>query len=333
MSWVVEYLHRDGSVLARIPVPAILADDPDATSCIRIGRALDNDLVLDDPHCAPHHARLDVGADGSARLIDLETRNGIVGARNKRAAIHDVTSDEPYRLGQSLIRVRSSTWPLAAERSLSRRAIWPLALLGLALVLAHGAWQLWLTDVQEKSPPYLYGLSSLAAALCMWSAMYALFGRLFTGAERFFSHLAIASAGYLAGTLILNSLEVLAFSASWLWPVRITQPVVVMVAAMTVRFHLRLADPRHWRTLRVGLVVVAALAIAIPIAQHWVSHKRLTDVQTLRSIEHPALRLARPVPLPEFSAAAALLKERVDKARKNDDEDGDGVVSGGDYFQ
>ena len=100
--------------------------------------------------------------------------------------------------------------------------------------------------------------------------------------------------------------------------------MVVIVAAMTVRFHLRLADPRHWSTLRVGLVLVAALAIAIPIAQHWVSHKRLTDVQTLHAIEHPALRLAQPVPLQEFSASATALRARVDKARKNDDDDTDG---------
>lgn len=320
MSWVVEHLHRDGSVLVRVAVPVVA----DAGKPIRIGRALDNDLVLDDPHCAPYHAELEVDVNGTARLRDLGTSNGIVAARNKRAALHEIKNDDPYRLGHTLIRVRSSTWPLAPERSLSRREAWPLALLGLMLVLAHGGWELWLKDVQEKSPPYLYGLSSLAVAMCLWSGLYAFYGRLITGAERFFSHLAIASAGYLAGTLILNSLELLAFSASWLWPARITQPVVVIVAAMTVRFHLRLADPRHWSTLRVGLVLVAALAIAIPIAQHWVSHKRLTDVQTLHAIEHPALRLAQPVPLQEFSASATALRARVDKARKNDDDDTDG---------
>ena len=321
MSWFVEQLQRDGSVLARVPVPAPAS--PDAAAVIRIGRALDNDLVLDDPHCAAHHARLEIDADGNARLIDLGTNNGIVNGRNKRVAAVDINTDEPYRLGQTLVRVRSTTWPIAPERSLSRRAVWPLALLGLALVLSHGAWEFWLKDVQEKSPPYLYGLSSLAAALCLWSAMYALFGRLITGAERFFSHLMIASAGYLGGTIILNLLETLAFSASWLWPMRITQPVVVIVAALTVRYHLRLADPRHWCTLRIGLVIVAALAIVIPIAQQWVSHKRLTDVQTLIAIEHPALRLAQPVSLQQFSETAISLKERVDKARKNDDDDSD----------
>ncbi len=332
MSWVVELLHRDGSVLTRVPVPgyvsAGLSDATAATRTVNIGRALDNDLVLDDPHCAAHHARLEVTDDGAARLIDLRTRNGIISAHNKRAAIFDIKNDEPFRLGHTLIRVRSSDWPLAEERSLSRLPVWPFALLGFVLVLAYGAWQLWLGDVQEKAPQYLYGLGSLALALCMWSAMYALFGRLFTGVERFFSHLAIASAGYLTGTLILNSLELLAFSASWLWPIRITQPVVVLVAAMTVRFHLRLADPRHWRTLRIGVVVVATLAIIIPLAQHWVSHQRLTDVQTINSSEHPALRLASPVSLQEFSAAAGSLKARVDKARKTDEDNGDAVTGG-----
>ncbi|MEQ1517408.1 MAG: FHA domain-containing protein [Usitatibacteraceae bacterium] len=327
MSWVVEHLHRDGSVLERVTVPQLSG----MPAVVRIGRALDNDVVLDDPHCAAHHAELEVSIEGSARLRDLSTKNGIVAPGNKRAAFFEIKNEEPYRLGHTNIRVRSSEWPLAPERSLSRRAAWPYALLGLALVLAYGAWNLWLKDVQEKSPPYLNDLSGIALVMCMWSGMYAFYGRLITGTERFFSHLAIASAGYLSGALILNSLEVLAFSASWLWPLRITQPVVVIVGAMTVRFHLRLADPRHWRVLRVGLVLVAALAIIVPLAQHWVSHKRLTDVQTLRAIEHPAWRLAKPVPLDEFSKSAISLKEKVDKARKGDDDDGDATGTENDY--
>lgn len=329
MSWVVERLHRDGAVLERVTVPA--AAVPEGVASIRIGRALDNDLVLDDPHCAAYHARLDITADGSARLVDLGTGNGIVSHRNLRLPAHDVRDDEPYRLGHTLVRVRSGDWPLEPERVLSRRAVWPLALLGLALVLGHGAWDIWLRDVQEKSPPYLYGLSSLAAGICLWSAMYALFGRLVSGVERFFSHLAIASAGYMTGTLILNLLEMLAFSTAWLWPMRITQPVIVIVAALTVRFHLRLADPRHWRTLRIALAVVATLAIAVPLAQNWVSRHRLTDVQTLSSIEYPALRLASPVPLQDFSASVATLKERVDKARKNEDDGQEGPGMFSDY--
>ena len=134
MSWVVELLHRDGSVLARVLMPTRgVAGSPDAAQAIRnitIGRALDNDLVLDDPHCAAHHARLEVTEDGAARLFDLGTRNGIVSARNNRAAVFNINSDEPFRLGHTLIRIRSSDWPMAAERLLSRLPVLPFALLG-----------------------------------------------------------------------------------------------------------------------------------------------------------------------------------------------------------
>ncbi|MEP7154565.1 MAG: FHA domain-containing protein [Betaproteobacteria bacterium] len=321
MSWFLEHLHRDGSVLARLPVPAAV----DAPVELRIGRALDNDLVLDDPHAAAHHARVEVGVDGVARLVDLGSANGIVPGRGKRAATYEIRTDEPYHVGQSLVRIRSSEWPLLPERLLSRRAIWPLGLLGLMLVLGHTAWDLWLKDVQQGGPPYFYGLSSAAAALCIWSAVYALFGRLISGTDRFFSHLAIASAGYLSGSLILNLLEMLAFSSSWLWPIRITQPVIVLVAAMTVRFHLRLADPRHWPVTRYAVSLVAVIAIIVPLAQHWATHKRLTNVQTLKSIEYPAVRLAQPVPLADYMAKFGGLKEKVDKARKSNEEGAEGA--------
>ncbi len=312
MSWLVEHLHRDGTVLARVA----LSEAADTTRVVRIGRALDSDLILDDPHCAPHHAEFAVDATGHAHLIDLGTQNGILGARNQRAAVHTVTSDAPFRLGQSLIRIRSSAWTLAPERSLSRRAIWPIALVALACVLLHSAWKIWLRDVQSEPPAYLYDLSGQAALFGFWSAMYALFGRLISGADRFFSHLLIASIGFLAGTILLSGLEMLAFSVSWLWPVRITQPVVVLVAALTVRMHLRLADPRHWPTTRYAVAFVATLSIIVPLLQHWISHQRLTDVQTLHAVEHPALRVAAPVPLAEYSARTAARKAQVDRARK-----------------
>ena len=182
MTWYVEQLLRDGSVLSRLKL------DPSTTQ-IRFGRALDNDVVLDDPHCAAYHAKLEVHADGRAQLQDLNTQNGILDHRNKRYPSFDVTDDKPFRLGQSSIRVRSDAWALAPEQALSRRSVLPYVLLAVLAVFAHGAWDLWLGDVRTQSPPYLNDLGSMALGLGLWSGMYALFGRLITGTERFFSHL------------------------------------------------------------------------------------------------------------------------------------------------
>lgn len=310
MSWVVEHLHRDGTVMARIPL---------AGPQLRIGRALDNDLVLDDPHCAAHHAVLRIDADGQARLHDLDTVNGIrVGNRrgkNGRHAVYPVQDDARIQLGASYIRVRHAGWELAPERPLSQRLIWPYALLALMLVLAYAGWDLWLKDVREGSPPYLSTLSILTAGLAVWSAVYALLGRLLGGPDRFFTHVLIACTAYLGATLLHNALQLLAFSAYWLWPIRIASYATVVALALTVRAHLRVADPRHWEVTRWGVALAALMAIAVPLGQTWISSKRLTHIQVMGLTQHPALRLAQPASIPNFMDGVAKLQGRVDAQR------------------
>jgi hypothetical protein len=322
MTWYIEHLHRDGTVTARLPVSE--------RGTLRIGRALDNDLVLDDPYCAAYHARLEIMSDGSAHLFDLNTRNGIVDAKNQAAKelhsddviekAHLISSDEPYRLGKSLLRVRSSAWELPAERIASKREVWPLAVLGFVIVLSRAAWGSWLTDTSEKTPEYLYALAGVTAVLCLWSAMYAMFGRLVSGEQRFTSHLAIASIGFVVLDVVVGVLNLLAFSMSWLWPLRISYTLSILIVACLVSFHLRLADPRHWKTLRVGVLTVAGLAIVIPVAQLWVSDRKLTDIQTIDLVEYSALRLAKPLSVSDFTQKTFSLKDSVDEARKKKDE-------------
>jgi hypothetical protein len=240
--------------------------------------------------------------------------------RGKRAAAFTVHDDSPFRLGHSSIRIRHSSWPLAPEQPLAR-AMWPWALAALLAVLLYITWQTWLRDVNEKSPPYLYSLVGAAAALAVWSGVYALLGRLISGMERFFTHLLIACCGFLIVIAAENLLELLAFASGWLWPMRIQDYVAIGLVALLVRAHLRVADPRHWPVLRWAVGLVASLAMLVPLAQLWISSQRLTRVQTLDMIEHPALRLATPASVQSLTDSATSLKARVDKARSNDDND------------
>lgn len=313
MTWVVEHVHRDGSVVARTAVVG-----PE----LRIGRALDNDLVLDDPHCAPHHAVLRLDAQGRATLHDLDTLNGIrVGAglgKRKRHAVYEVQDDAKIHLGASIIRVRNRDWALAPEKLLSLRPIWPYALLALMAVLAQAGWEAWLTDVHERSPTYLSMLSGLAVGLTMWSALYALLGRVLGGTDRFFTHLLIVCCAYLGAIYLHKMLELLAFASYWLWPLRIASYAMVVVVALTVRAHLRVADPRHWPVMRWGVALVAAMAIAVPLGQTWITSKRLTHIQVMNVVAHPALRLATPASIPGFMESLAQLQSRADRQRSVD---------------
>lgn len=312
MSWFVEHLHRDGSVLARVPVRGLQ---------FTVGRSLDNDLILDDPHCAAHHARLTLLDDDRAELLDLGSINRIARQGGQPTGKLDVVNDQPIRIGQSIIRIRSSAWPLPPEQALSTRRPWVWALVGVALVLAHTAWRLWLSDTGEKSPPYLYGLSGMFLGLAVWSTAYALLGRLIGGVDRFFSHVLVASCGYLAGMLGNSALDLLAFATGWLWPAQIQQYVFIGIVALTVRAHLKLADPRHWHVTRWAVLLVAMGAMLVPLAQLWISSQRLTRIQVLENIEHPALRLASPSSVQQLSRSTAQLKAHADAARSTESGD------------
>jgi len=64
----IEVLSRNGEVAARERID---------TQEARIGRAFDNDVVIDDPHVAPHHLRIIRGEDGELVAEDLGTLNGL----------------------------------------------------------------------------------------------------------------------------------------------------------------------------------------------------------------------------------------------------------------
>ncbi|MBL8522388.1 MAG: FHA domain-containing protein [Betaproteobacteria bacterium] len=321
MTWSIEVLHRDGAALQRI----LIADPADnEPRTVRIGRALDNDLIVDDAHCAAHHAEIVISGD-AATLSAVATVNGIIAPNGKAVRALALDNDKPFKLGHTSIRVRCDRWPLAPELPLQTRPVWPLALLLLGLVFAHESWDIWLKDVGSQRPEYLYTLAGVSAGLGAWSSVYTLFGRLVSGTQRFFHHLAIACTGFLSGIVLLYLLDVLAFASSWLWPIQIHQPVVVVVGAATVRAHLRLADPRHWPGLRYAVALVAALAIVVPIAQQWMSHSRWSPIESTGILKHPALRLAPPVSIDDIAKRQLELKNRTD-ALKAKQEDGDGDV-------
>ena len=310
MSWVVEHLHRDGTVLARVSTNG---------HELRIGRAFDNDLVLDDAHCAPYHAVLHMDGLGQAELRDLGSLNGLRTSRSfgrsQRHAVLAVQHDQKIDLGASTLRVRYAQAALAPERPLSTGMVWPFALLALALVIGHAGREMWLKDVAQNSPNYLSSLTGLAVVLTVWSAVYGLMGRIMGGGDRLFTHLLIVCSGYLGAVAVMNTLDLLAYAFYWLWPVRIGNAMGIVVIALTVRAHLRVADPRHWPVTRWAVVLAATLAITVPVAQTWITSQRLTHVQVMNLNEHPATRFATPASIESFMKSTAPLKSRVELQR------------------
>lgn len=91
---------------------------------VRLGRAPDNDIVLEDDTITSHHARIDVRRD-RYRVLDLGSRNGTF-VNDTRVQIHELRDGDVLRLGASRLRfsvlesgVRAITGPGLDQREAS----------------------------------------------------------------------------------------------------------------------------------------------------------------------------------------------------------------------
>jgi FHA domain len=115
---------------------------------LRIGRALDNDLVLPDPHVAAHHATVQLDAEGRLQLRVGDCRNGVrielgrgqlLLSAGEQAALPVLAH---WHLGHSQLLLRRPEDPLPAELPLTRSLGAGLRWLTPVLVMAALAWLL-----------------------------------------------------------------------------------------------------------------------------------------------------------------------------------------------
>ncbi|MBC8119960.1 MAG: FHA domain-containing protein, partial [Burkholderiaceae bacterium] len=114
---LVELLDRAGSVVARHRFDQLP---------VRIGRAYDNDVIVDDPFVAPSHVQIERREDGVLVARDLGTRNGTHAVAQRRRSLKQgatkpaseivLMPDTLMRAGHSTFRVRPIDHAVAAER-------------------------------------------------------------------------------------------------------------------------------------------------------------------------------------------------------------------------
>lgn len=253
----VEVLSRHREVLAR---HRCAGDE------LRIGRAYDNDVVLDDPHTAPHHLR--VRRDEGGRLIadDLGSANGLYLDRGRRRTQRAFLDGETLlRIGHTYLRIRQTDHAVAPERTVPRSARRRLAMLGLAVaILGLKAGSIWLGETVEPVPSrYLVPLLGLVAIGALWTGLWSMLSRILTNHARFERNLLIALGGLFAYTFYAQFGQLVAFALSWPWLTAYAYVAIWSVAAAVCFFSWRvLAPARSWRKAAVILPLLAAAVTA-----------------------------------------------------------------------
>lgn len=306
----VEHLTPDGEVITR-------------TRCtqlpIRIGRAYDNDIILDDQHIAAHHALIELNQLDELVLSDPGSQNGI-SLGKQRSDYFVVNGDAVYRMGHTHLRIRTADYVVAPEVSDSTNYHWEgwlPAVLGGTLLVCVALLDAWLRDLQQGSlSKYLLELVGTFGFALGWAGVWALFSKLFNGHARFGRHLFIVCAGLSIVELWSFFSGGIAYAFSWEWLARFTNQPVILIFAVVLYFHLLTAGNKRPTRLRAYLAGLAILAIGINMAKEYQASNYLSDELYLSKLYPPALRVTDDVSIETFTANIESLKAKVDSQRK-----------------
>jgi hypothetical protein len=312
----VEVLGRAGEVVQRHPVPRLPAT---------LGRAYDNDVILDDPYVAPHHLRLERTESGELALVDLESRNGLFALDpTTRVARAAARPDARYRVGHTQLRIRPRSYAVAAEREDAVRRPWfrrpaPFAGLcaaALACVLLYA-----FTSTTERIEPLKLAMPAVwvALGLALWASVWAFAGKALAARGNFIAHVTIGLAALvlLVVAVTLGGYAAFAFSSSAIDGGTIA-PIAAVLAWALYR-HLTLVSRQPRRTLAfAALGIVVGVFGVLSLAEQAGQRDNLARMAFLKEIKSPAVRLVPGASPEAFFAAAKDLKPTVDALRREE---------------
>ena len=317
---MVELLDRDGGVAHRVPV---------TRWPVTLGRALDCDVVLDDPHAAPHHARID-GAAGEGERPTLhvgETRNGVrLGGRLLTSgASTPLPPGAAWQIGRSALRLRLVDDPLPEELALAMPSATGLRGLaaGLVLLMLWLAGAHWLeSDPGDPLGNYLPVLVTTPVLLAGWCFLWALGSKMFVRHFDFLSHLRLALSVLLASLLLGTLLPLLAFATSWVALVRMAELLTLALGCGLLFGHLSLILPARRRALAAGFATMFVVGAALKLVLHEQRTDRWFGTLYLSTLGPPGLRLAAPVTTDAFIGEARALRAPLEKSARSTDASG-----------
>ncbi len=322
---VVDILDRDGQVRQTVAV---------AAWPLRVGRALDNDLVLTDPHVAAHHLVIDAGADDAEALVVGDTVNGVRvgrqlvrrGERHPLPAVGGVALE--LALGRTRLRLHRPGDALAAEQPLAPagplgRRVAPVVAAALLLVAVQ-LLATWLASDQEGVGRALAAtLMTLVTGAVVWCGAWALLSKTFTRQAHLGWHLRVFLFGSVALLLVGALPPVFAFAFSWPWLTDFAFVATFLIGGIAVYFHLLAVEPARKRLLRGMVAAGVAAGIGLTAWLNLTRTDRLGDELYMSHLLPPPLRLARTVPTDRFVDRLTALKPKLDEKANEADTGGD----------
>ncbi len=286
----IEVLDRTGRAQARVRVEQLP---------FRIGRALDNDLVLDDPHVCAHHAEL--RGDGALELVDGGSLNGsFLGSERQRRERIELGRGAELRVGHTHLRFRAADEhvaatlpdPMAGSRWLGLdRWRWGIAALAGCAAVVIG--EHIVGSVQTLRPGVVLGATAPALiVLALWALSWSLVNRMVAHRFHYVGHLVIGCLGVIAGSLTQTAAAYLGFAFAVDDGVSKATAMASAALISTVIFgHLRLISTGSGRRLLAPSALVGVGFLALMTLPNAADDRFSSEPSFKASLKLPAAAL------------------------------------------
>lgn len=311
---ILEILDRGGEVRARYrfgPGP------------LTIGRAYDNDVILEDSYVAAHHARFELTESGWT-AVDLGSGNGLyVAGQRDRVQRVQLKDDLQLRMGHTQLRVRGPDHPVAPEliarrpHRLRGALVFAAVLLGSAAVLLMSTYSSIRREMEWLS--LLGSLLLPAFMLVVWIGGWAFASRIFTGRINILRHATIALLG-VAAAVVLNELSgYVLFALSLPGSDSVASLENATILAVVLYRHLRLVS----RIAPRGLAMTATALSACLFGGIWFAGiasrpEYSGKLRYVYELKAPYFRLAPARSVEDFFSHADDMRRELDALRRKD---------------
>ena len=320
MEVIVEHLGTSGNILERHRF---------AKDAVTVGRALDNDVILNDEHVDPYHARLVSDEEGRPHIVDRGSVNGVRRPRHRhRFETAPIGSGEVFVIGRSRIRIYRADHPVPAAVKIRLSELFLLwlgkphvALMLALLFVATRIVDTWLSTVGEFKWSMLVqqNLSEtlffavLAVGVYLLSVLFRRGGHLVAHLSLLMLLLLVTSLlDFMHALAVFNAGDRLYPALEWVASIRgYLLFFVYLWSILYLAFHL----PLLRRTSVAALVVVAWVGIDNLPDNSRLLANRMPAFPLQQTLLPPRFRLADPLPADVFKGQVESLFSTVEEDR------------------
>ena len=310
---VIEVLNRSGQVLQRYMYEGAV---------VKVGRAYDNDIIIEDPYVCPHHLSIS-NEDGRLFFEDLESINGTWNRKGRtRLSRAELTEGELFQLGHSQLRFRSTHAAVDPTRKDTARRglynllgrVWMLPLAAVLCVLTLVLGNI-LDSPRNPSAGTLAGqLDYPLLGVMLWSGSWAMINRLIAHRANFKIHLSVAALAVAALFVNSQGISLLGFAFGWsesiAW-IKTMGQILVIGTALIV--HLKFATHGKTWVQALGAGVFATILMGLPQYEQLSQDNEFSNLPRLDPVlKPPAVKLVSGVSVESFLKRADGLKEKLE---------------------